>query len=331
MLISGATVHPIPNENRKGVSGLSYRLMPLERWNMLIFGKYYTQYAAGITQIIGSRDFEQISRTKNFMGYGMAGTYFVTKDLQVKLSYERAGRMPADNEMFGNGDLETGSSTLSPEKSHNMNISIGYDKTFGNHSLFAEGTFIYRNTTDYIMRTINASGMGGITLGQHVNHGKVLTCGYSFAARYGFSNLLSAGGSVTLMNARNNVSTTTNANQDVTYGARMPNLPHLFANMDVIAYWHNFGRKGNLLTFNYDTLFTDEFPLNFENVGYSDGKRFVPKQFSHNLSTSYGIKNGRYNLSFECRNLTNKKLYDNFSLQKAGRAFYGKLRVYLGN
>ena len=39
----------------------------------------------------------------------------------------------------------------------------------------------------------------------------------------------------------------------------------------------------------------------------------------------------RYNLSFECRNFTNEKLYDNFSLQKPGRAFYGKVRVYFGN
>lgn len=39
---------------------------------------------------------------------------------------------------------------------------------------------------------------------------------------------------------------------------------------------------------------------------------------------------GRYNVSLECRNFTNEKLYDNFSLQKAGRAFYGKVRIYLG-
>ena len=31
--------------------------------------------------------------------------------------------------------------------------------------------------------------------------------------------------------------------------------------------------------------------------------------------------NGRYNLSFECRNFTDEQLYDNFSLQKAGRHF----------
>ena len=56
----------------------------------------------------------------------------------------------------------------------------------------------------------------------------------------------------------------------------------------------------------------------------------VPRQFSHNLSLSYTLRGGRYNLSLECRNLTDEKLYDNFSLQKAGRAFYGKVRIHFG-
>lgn len=46
---------------------------------------------------------------------------------------------------------------------------------------------------------------------------------------------------------------------------------------------------------------------------------------------SYSLQKGRYNVSLECRNFTDEKLYDNFSLQKAGRAFYGKLRVCFGN
>jgi len=43
------------------------------------------------------------------------------------------------------------------------------------------------------------------------------------------------------------------------------------------------------------------------------------------------MKEGRYNFSLECRNFTNEKLYDNFSLQKAGRAFYAKFRVSLAD
>ena len=110
----------------------------------------------------------------------------------------------------------------------------------------------------------------------------------------------------------------------------MSNLPYQFANSDVTFYWRNLWKKGNTLSVTYDNLYMHSFPLYSEAVG-SESEFVVPTQFSHNLTLSYGIQNGRYNISFECRNLTSEKLYDNFSLQKAGRAFYGKVRVYFGN
>lgn len=57
----------------------------------------------------------------------------------------------------------------------------------------------------------------------------------------------------------------------------------------------------------------------------------VPDQFAHDVTVSYGIGDGRYTFSFECRNISDARLYDNFSLQKAGRAFYGKVRVYFAS
>lgn len=133
------------------------------------------------------------------------------------------------------------------------------------------------------------------------------------------------------MNVRDNVKTINGTDQaSLTYDARMPNLPYRFANSDITFNWHNLGMKGNVLTVIYDNLYMHSFPLYSEAVG-SDSEFTVPTQFSHNLTFSYSIKNGRYNVSFECRNFTDEKLYDNFSLQKAGRAFYGKVRVYFGN
>lgn len=51
------------------------------------------------------------------MGYGAAGTYFILKSLQAKLSYEKAYRLPTKEEMFGDEDLETGDISLRPENS----------------------------------------------------------------------------------------------------------------------------------------------------------------------------------------------------------------------
>ena len=89
-------------------------------------------------------------------------------------------------------------------------------------------------------------------------------------------------------------------------------------------------QKGNKLTLTYDNLYMHSFPLYSEALG-SESDYVVPTQFSHNLTLSYSLQNGRYNFSVECRNFTNEKLYDNFSLQKAGRAFYGKIRICFGN
>lgn len=104
----------------------------------------------------------------------------------------------------------------------------------------------------------------------------------------------------------------------------------MYGNFDVNFYWHNLFAKGNTLIVGWDSFYQHEFPLYWESFGDPSTKHRVPEQFSHNLSLSYSMKKGRYNLSLECRNITDADLYDNFSLQKVGRAFYGKVRVYFG-
>ena len=332
LLNEDSEANAIPKETRKNISGLSYRLMPTEHWNLSVFGKYYNQFIAGpVATSSAQDDYIRTTNSVSAMGYGAAGTYFILKSLQAKLSYEKAYRLPTNEEMFGDEDLETGDISLKPENSDNVNLNLSYNETFGKHSVYVEGGLIYRNTKDYIQRNISdlSGGKYGAT---YVNHGRVETKGYIISVRYGFANWVSVGGNFTQMNVRDNVKTVTSGtNQEsLTYGARMPNLPYQFANSDVTFYWRNLWKKGNTLSVTYDNLYMHSFPLYSEAVG-SESEFVVPTQFSHNLTLSYGIQNGRYNISFECRNLTNEKLYDNFSLQKAGRAFYGKVRVYFGN
>ena len=332
LLNEDSEANAIPKETRKNISGLSYRLMPTEHWNLSVFGKYYNQFIAGpVATSSAQDDYIRTTNSVSAMGYGAAGTYFILKSLQAKLSYEKAYRLPTNEEMFGDEDLETGDISLKPENSDNVNLNLSYNETFGKHSVYVEGGLIYRNTKDYIQRNISdlSGGKYGAT---YVNHGRVETKGYNIAVRYGFANWVSVGGNFTQMNVRDNVKTVTSGtNQEsLTYGARMPNLPYQFANSDVTFYWRNLWKKDNTLSVTYDNLYMHSFPLYSEAVG-SESEFVVPTQFSHNLTLSYGIQNGRYNISFECRNLTNEKLYDNFSLQKAGRAFYGKVRVYFGN
>lgn len=322
----------IPKITRKNITGLSYRLMPTEKWNFSAFGKYYNQYNQGpVSQSEdGVGNYIDMHRHTSAFGYGAAGTYFIIKGLQAKLSYEKAYRLPTTDELFGDEDLEAGKTDLRPEKSDNVNFNLSYNRQFGKHGIYVEGTLIYRDTKDYIQRGL--STVSGMSYGIYENHGRVKTKGFNISARYNYSRWFSLGGTYNNINVRDDERYTAEntQQQSATYGQRMPNLPYVFANFDATFTWHDLFAKGNVLTISYDGYYQHEFPLYWERFGDPSTKSRVPEQLSHNLSIGYSIKNGRYNLSLECRNLTDEKLYDNFSLQKAGRAFYGKFRVYFG-
>ena len=322
----------IAKETRKNMSGVSYRLMPSETWNLSVFGKYYNQFVAGpVATDANQNDYVRTTRSVSSIGYGAAGTYFILPGLQAKLSYEKAYRLPTIEEMFGNEDLEMGDIGIRPENSDNVNLNLSYNRTFGRHSVYVEGGLVYRNTKDYIQRNITDLS-GGKSAATYINYGKVLTKGYNISARYGFGKWVSVGGNFTQMDVRDNMKTSISGSaENIAYKERMPNLPYIFADSDVTFYWRDLGRKGNALTVSYDNQYLHSFTYYSSKIGSNKGDYVVPSQFSHNLSLSYSLRDGRYNLSFECRNFTDEQLYDNFSLQKAGRAFYGKVRVYFGN
>lgn len=322
----------IAKETRKNISGVSYRLMPSETWNLSVFGKYYNQFVAGpVATDANQNDYVRTTRSVSSIGYGAAGTYFILLGLQAKLSYEKAYRLPTIEEMFGNEDLEMGDIGIRPENSDNVNLNLSYNRTFGRHSVYVEGGLVYRNTKDYIQRNITDLS-GGKSAATYINYGKVLTKGYNISARYGFGKWVSVGGNFTQMDVRDNMKTSISGSaENIAYKERMPNLPYIFADSDVTFYWRDLGRKGNALTVSYDNQYLHSFTYYSSKIGSNKGDYVVPSQFSHNLSLSYSLRDGRYNLSFECRNFTDEQLYDNFSLQKAGRAFYGKVRVYFGN
>lgn len=323
--------YAVPNETRKHITGLSYRLMPAEKWNLTAFGKHYNSFSRGSVSLgdnnVGNDTI--VSQHISSWGFGAAGTYYVLRNLQLKFSYEKALRLPTNSELFGDGDLEAGRSSLKPERSDNFNFNLSVEKQLGVHGLYVEGALIYRYTHDYIRRTL--ATVSSRNYGTYENHGLVETKGFNISARYNYNNLFDIGGTFNNLNARDaekKLSGTSGQNS-LTYGQRIPNQPYLYANFDANVYWHNLFAKGNRLTFSWDSFYQNEFPLYWENLGSASTKIRVPTQFSHNLSIAYSLKRGKYNLSLNCQNMTDEKLYDNFSLQKAGRAFYGKIRIYL--
>lgn len=281
----------IAKETHKNISGLSYRLMPSDNWNLSVFGKYYSLYVAGpMATTTNQDDYVRTTRNMNSIGYGAAGTYFILPGLQAKLSYEKAYRLPTIEEMFGDEDLEMGDISIKPESSDNLNFNLSYNRTFGRHSVYMEGGVIYRNTKDYIQRNI-ADLSGGKYAAKYINYGKVLTKGYTVSARYGFGNWVSIGGNFTKMDVRDNMRTSISSSaENLAYKERMPNLPYMFADSDVTFYWRDLGRKGNMLTVSYDNQYLHNFTYYSSRIGSNKGDYVVPDQFSHNISFSYSLQ-----------------------------------------
>jgi hypothetical protein len=319
----------MPKVSRKNVAGFSYRFNYDNKWNVSVFGKHYLQHSKGPKATADGRGYLLADESFSATGYGIAGTVFFLKDLQLKLSYEKAYRLPTDSELFGDEDLEHGNSGLKAENSDNYNVNISFNKEISRkHFVYADAGFMLRNTKDYIRRVTEA--VSNKFFATHINHGYVRNMGVNGEVRYSYANLVSAGVNVTYQDLHDNEKKTQSGAQSTTYKIRIPNIPYFFANSDLELRLQNFLWKKNHLNIGYTANYVHEFSLYFENLG-STGKRMVPSQFSHDFSATYIIADGRYNVALECRNLTDAKLYDNFSLQKPGRAFYVKFRYFFIN
>lgn len=323
------TVWSTPKVGSKNIAGLSYRYHLQEKFDATVFGKYYWQLNQGYLYDSDTNSYSWMKSNDGLLGYGAAVTYFPIKGLQAKLSYELAYRLPTSTEIFGDEDLEVGTFELAPESSDNYNFNIAYTNGFGKHYVNFDAGLIYRFTRDYIVRSVSTSTSSSAA--GYTNFGKVETKGYTLSARYSYDKTFSVGGTFSNISPRNAEKTLHDGTsyETVTYGVRIPNQPYKYANTDASYSFYNLFMKNDALTLTYDLFYQYEFCYGWENLGSasSRSKYTVPTQLAHNATLAYSIKGGKFNLIFEARNISDAKLYDNYSLQKAGRAFYAKFRI----
>lgn len=110
---------------------------------------------------------------------------------------------------------------------------------------------------------------------------------------------------------------------------RIPNQPWLFGNLDFSIGKDNLVGEGSRLQFSWYTQYVHWFYLSWEAFGNINSNSVIPDQYIHNAVLSYSRENGKYNVSLECRNLSDNLAYDNFRLQKPGRSMALKLRYFI--
>lgn len=250
-------------------------------------------------------------------GFGIATSYQLSPVWLLKTSYEKAYRLPEPTEVLGDGVNILRNPDLQPEQSNNINLGLSYTKSGASNAIKSETNFFYRPTKGYI-RPIPR----GVIV-QNENDDNVGILGMETSNSYTFSSHYTITANLTYQDLRDQTDTDQGL-QNTNKGDRIGNEPYLFGNLQS-AY-----RKGAFST-SWLINYVHEFYLYSEENGNEDTNRSIPQQLTHDINLNYALKDGRYNISFSMRNVLDAEAYDNFSIQKPGRAFYFKFRYYVDN
>jgi outer membrane cobalamin receptor len=316
----------------KQILGLSYNQeFWKNRLNNTLFVKNYIS-----TLEIGQQDNDWItgsdevpsSSTNNNHGYGISSRIRMLNQLALKTSYEHSVRLPLAREFLGNGTSIQPNFKLRPEHSQNINIGL-----FGNflvaskHMIYYETGAFYRKVEDYIRFDTDVNDDEG---GQYVNKKNVTVQGVEGEIRYDYNNTLGITTNFTYIDEKNKTQYQDNRKPDISYNNRVPNRPFLFGNTEVNFRKKNiFGTQHNQLKIAFFYQYVHWFYLTWAGYAAPATKATIPTQHLTNAQLTYSFNDEQYNISFESTNVLDYTLYDNYNMQKPGRSFFLKLRIFI--
>lgn len=324
----------MPQGLRKQTLGLAWQTT-YQRFTSTVFSKLYMLHAESFENVSTNPtpDYQGTELNRTHAGYGAAAAYFIHPALQVKVSYEHAYRLPEAAELLGDGLFIRRNTKLRPEKSDNVNLGALYTILDGEtNQLHVEGNFLYRNAKDYIRQ--DQQQVQPVDR-QFINVGQVRTTGGEAEVRYVWKNMFFASVNATYQHIVDQTKFLVSENltgitrtPNLNYGYRLPNMPYLFGNANVGVQLRPSRNNANTLSLNYNASYVEKYYLTPNQIG-ANNKDIIPRQIAHDILVDYTLGGGNYVVAFECKNLANSKLYDNYLLQKPGRSVFIKLRYFI--
>lgn len=272
------------------------------------------------------------NKTKH-LGYGIAASYLFTSSIIGLVSAEKAIRLPNETELFGDpAENVISNITLKPEVSNNLNIGVklGMYK-INQHKFSVSGTGFIRDTRDKVMRRTTSTLNEATQAEPFVNYGKTKAIGFEAEATYNFQEKLNIMLSLSRFKSLYNLKDDGSGKVPYQYKEQLPNEPFFTANGSVQYLIENvFAKKSQLFT-NYNFGFVESFyTIQPPSKGIINRNQLLkdsetPRQFIQDIGLSYVFPNKQFVVSFDVKNVFNKQAFDNFAVQKPGRAFYLKL------
>lgn len=319
---------------QKHITSLSYQFSAFnDKLKTSVFGKNYRQTIERMNPIVQTingqptRVEDVVQSKKDINGYGVTLSYASYPKIILLSSAERGVRLPNEDEVFGDaGDNISENPNIKPETSKNFNLGFRLgDYDYKKHRFGFNINGFYRNITDRIGTPVQTALNSNVQTLPFVNQGNVTSKGIDFEFQYSYDQNLKF-----VFNTSKLDLTT----KDV-YGREknIPNEPFLTANASVQYSFDGVGGKDAQLNLYYNFMYVDSFsyisPLYSNNAGtdFFD----IPEQFVNDLGVSYRFPNRKFIVSFDAKNIFDKQAFDNFAVQKPGRAFYLKLNYVINN
>jgi vitamin B12 transporter len=260
-------------------------------------------------------------RTQRF-GVGDGLRLRLTRALALKASYEWATRLPSVDEVFGDGILIQPNLELVPERSHNVNLGVRYDRDTRRGDVTAEGNLFARFADDLIVLL----GDDRVFRFQNVYAARILgvegSAGWAAPGEW-----LSAEGSITFQDIRN---ASTEGTFAAFEGDRIPNRPWLLASLGATVRARDLVRAGDELAFFASSRYVRAFFRSWESAGQREYKQIVPSQLVHGVGVTYALRGATPIVTtVEVQNATDARAYDSFGVQRPGRAYFVKIAAEL--
>lgn len=266
------------------------------------------------------------SNTNNYWGYGVGTRMKFFEPVVLKASFEHSVRLPLARELLGNGSTIYANTALNPEKSDNVNLgAFGTWHPAAGHSLYYEVNGFIRFVDDYIQAVVaEKEGMM-----QYENVPAVHIKGVEGEVRYSWKRNLQCMANVSWQDARDQRKYKDDGKLSATYLNRVPNRPWLFGAAEANYTFYDVLLKNSTLRLGTSYQWVHWYFLTWEAYGAIESKARIPAQHVINADITYSLENGKYNISVSCDNIFDKLVYDHYKLQKPGRSFFLKFRMFL--
>jgi len=302
----------------KNATGLAYEHTIGEKLTSYTALKHFAYAADGYS--VQNMEFRPIKQRVAKLGYSQSLRYIFSSNLLVKASYEFATRLPDEIELFGDFTLIRPNPFLKAEQSHNANLGL----QFHSKKISVDFNSFYRMTDNIIwLRTSQF-------FAQYQNLLKAAVKGADLEVQYSPFSFVKLKANATYQDIRNHSPKHVSGSVDNSYKrARLPNIPYLFGNGEVRYHKENFLNLKNSFSAWWSASYVHEFYLYWPEDGNKALKNIIPSQFIQNIGVSYTLAKNHLFVTLESTNILDQKAYDNFSVQRPGRAYYITLRTYL--